>query len=105
MEVTMAKRRKFSADFKAEVVLQVLTGVKSQAEVCREHQLSSQLFGTWKRQFLENAARAFEKDKRQAEDEAQIGELERLAGRLTMQLEIAKKASRILQSHRANDGR
>lgn len=101
----MAKRRKFSAEFKAEVVLQVLTGVKSQAEVCREHQLGSQLFGNWKRQFLQNAARAFEHDKRQAEDEAQIADLERLAGQLAMQLEIAKKASRILQSRRTNDGR
>lgn len=101
----MAKRRKFDAEFKAEVVLQVLTGVKSQAEVCREHQLSAQLFGNWKRQFVENAARAFENDKQQAEDEARIAELERLAGQLAMQLEVAKKASRILQSHRASDGR
>lgn len=90
----MAKRRKFDAEFKAEVVLQVLTGMKSQAEVCREHQL-----------ILENAARAFENDKRQTEDEARIAELERLAGQLAMQLEVEKKASRILQSHRASDGR
>lgn len=101
----MAKRRNFDAEFKAEVVLQVLTGVKSQAEICRKHQLSPQLFGTWKRQFVENAARAFENDKRQTEDEARIAELERLAGQLAMQLEVAKKASRILQSHRASDGR
>jgi hypothetical protein len=51
----MAKRRKFRAEFKAEVVLQVLNGVKSQTEVCREHQLNSQLSGAWKRQFVENA--------------------------------------------------
>ena len=36
----MAKRRNFSAEFKAEVVLAVLSGAKSQAEVCREHRLS-----------------------------------------------------------------
>ena len=49
------KRRSFSAEFKAELVLSVLTGEKSQAEVCREYQLSAQQFGNWKKQFLENA--------------------------------------------------
>ncbi len=101
----MAKRRNFSAEFKAEVVLAVLSGAKSQAKVCREHRLSPQLFGNWKRQFLENAALAFEQDKRRGEEETQIAELERMVGKLTMQLEIAKKASRILKSHQASDGR
>ena len=31
----MAKRRKLSPEFKAEVVLEVLIGATSQAEVCR----------------------------------------------------------------------
>ncbi len=101
----MAKRRNFSAEFKAEVVLAVLSGAKSQAEVCREHRLSPQLFGNWKQQFLENAAQAFEQDKRRGEETAQIAALERMVGKLTMQLEIAKKASRILKSHQASDGR
>jgi transposase len=100
----MAKRRNFSAEFKAELVLAMLSGAKSQAEMCREHRLSPQLLGNWKRQFLENAAQAFEHDKRRGEEEAQIAELERMVGKLTMQLEIAKKASRILKSHPASDG-
>ena len=101
----MAKRRKFNAAFKAEVVLTVVSGAKSQAEVCREHRLSPQLLGNWKRQFLENAAQAFEPDQRRGEEEAQLAELERMVGKLTMQLEIVKKASRILKSHQASDGR
>lgn len=97
------KRRTFSAEFKAELVLCVLTGEKSQAEACREHQLSAQQFGNWKRQFLENAASAFEKPDTSAEAE-QIAELERMVGRLTMQLEIAKKASSILGSTLRKNG-
>ena len=31
----MAKRRKFTPEFKAELVLEVLSGATSQAEVCR----------------------------------------------------------------------
>ena len=91
------KRRSFSAEFKAEIVLAVLTGEKSQAQICREHQISAQQFSNWKRQFLTNAAQAFEKSAAAGEQE-QVAELERMVGRLTMQLEIAKKASSNLTS-------
>ena len=33
----MRKRRQFTPEFKAQVVLDVLTGVQSQAEACRKH--------------------------------------------------------------------
>ena len=35
----MAKRRRFTLQFKAEVVIEVLTGQSSQAELCRKHNL------------------------------------------------------------------
>jgi len=98
------KRRGFSAKFKADLVLAVLTGEKSQAEVCREHQLSAQQFSNWKRQFLANASQAFEQPQ-SAEETAQIAELERMVGRLTMQLEIAKKASSILTPASKSNGK
>ncbi len=98
------KRRSFSAEYKAEIILAVLTGEKSQAAVCREHLLSAQQFGNWKRQFLENAAHVFEKPQSNEEAE-QIAELERMVGRLTMQLEIAKKASSILTSASSSNGK
>ena len=34
------KRRNFTPDFKAKVVLEALSGESSQAEVCRRHNLS-----------------------------------------------------------------
>ncbi len=98
------KRRRFSAAFKAELVLAVLTGEKSQAEACREHQLSAQQLSRWKRQFLDNAARTFEQPQADGQAE-QIAELERMVGRLTMQLEVAKKASSIVGSASSNSGR
>ena len=39
----MAKRRRFTAEFKAEVVLEALRGESSQAEVCRRHNLSERI--------------------------------------------------------------
>ena len=93
----MAKRRKFTAKFKAEVVLEALNGESSQAELCRRHNLSENQVSTWKRQFLENAETFFESpEKQSSESAARIAELERLVGRLTLALEIEKKATTLL---------
>lgn len=35
----MSKRRQFTPEFKAQVVLEELTGVKEKAEVCRDYRL------------------------------------------------------------------
>ena len=39
----MTKRRRFTPEFKAQVVLEVLTGRQSPAEACRTHALSPNL--------------------------------------------------------------
>ena len=93
----MAKRRRFTAKFKAEVVLEALNGESSQAELCRRHNLSENQVSTWKRQFLENAETFFESPEKQSSESAErIAELERLVGRLTLALEIQKKATTLL---------
>ncbi|MGA9190765.1 MAG: transposase [Anaerolineales bacterium] len=112
----MAKRRRrtFSSEFKAKVVLEVLSGVKGGGEACREYGIRSQLLSKWKAEFLENAARAFEEPRDlHPEDRARIAELERLAGRQALEIEVlhpswrsvpGKKASSILNSHRGGSG-
>lgn len=101
----MRSRRKFSAEFKTQVVLQVIAGEKSLAEVCREHQLTVQMVGNWKQQFLAHASRVFEGDASNSADQARIAELERMVGKLTMELEIAKKATSIAHSLVSRNGR
>ena len=101
----MSKRRKFSAQFKSQVVLEVLSGEKSMAELCREHSLTSQMLSQWKQQFLAGGTQAFESDMSRSEEGERIAELERMVGKLTMELDIAKKASSILDGMRARNGR
>jgi transposase-like protein len=101
----MNKRRKFSPQFKSQVVLQLLSGERSMAELCREHQLTSQMIGAWKEQFLAAATQAFENDVTSHAEQERIAELERMVGKLTMELEIAKKASSLLDGMRARNGR
>lgn len=89
----MRQRRQFSADFKARVVLEVLSGQKRASEVCREEQLKPDLLSRWKTDFVSQAATVFAGDERTQRAEQRIAELERLVGRLTLELEVAKKAA------------
>ena len=88
------KRRNFTPEFKAEVVLESLGGESSQAELCRRHNLSDEQLSKWKRQLLENAVSLFESADKQSDASLErIAQLEQLVGRLTLALDIQKKAS------------
>ena len=89
-------RRNFSAEFKTKVVLDIISGSKSTADVCREYELKPDLVSHWKNQFLVNASQIFESEKKVDPQQARIEELERLAGKLSLELEVAKKALTLL---------
>ena len=103
------KRRIFSAEFKFETVLEALRGEKSAAQICRERKINENLLSRWKQEFLQEGAEVFrrgEQSKTAHEDlSTRIAELERMVGKLTMQLEISKKASTIWESDLRKNGR
>ena len=101
----MAKRRRFTPDFKVQVVLGLLSGSKRLAEICREHQLAPQVVSSWRAQFIERAPEIFATQQTQNAEKQRIADLERLVGRLTLELEVAKKASNILVSLPMRNGR
>ncbi len=101
----MSKRRTFTPEFKAQVALEELTGIKDKADICREYQLRSQVFSRWREEFLERAPEIFATQPSRGDEQERIAELERMLGRLTMELEVAKKASNILASLSARNGR
>jgi transposase-like protein len=76
----MSKHRTFTPDYKAQLVLEVISGAKTAAEVCREHQIKPDLFSKWKSQFLSNAAKVFQGAELADPMQARIVELERLVG-------------------------
>ncbi len=85
------KRRSFSAEFKAKAVLELITGKKGLAEASREYSLKDTVLSRWKQEFLLNATHLFEQPQEVQEKDARIAELERMVGRLTMQIELQKK--------------
>ena len=101
----MRTRRKFTSEFKSRVVLELLSGEKTVAEACREYDLTAQMVNDWKAQFLAAAPQAFEKGTPSSGEAERIAELEQMVGKLTMQLEIAKKASRLLDGTSRRNGR
>ena len=101
----MSKRRAFTPEFKARVVLEELTGVKDKAEICREYRLRPQVLSRWREEFVERAPEIFATAPSRGDEQDRIAELERMVGRLTMELEAAKKASNILTSLSSGKGR
>ncbi len=99
-------RRKFSAEFKLDTVLEGLRGEKSVAQICRERDITESLYHKWKAIFQERAAEIFEDRRSTIEDgqERQIAEMERLVGRLTMEVEVLKKARRWLDTPPGRNG-
>jgi transposase-like protein len=89
-------RRNFSAEFKTKVVLEIISGSKTAADICCEYNLKPDLVSHWKNQFLANAVQVFESDTKVDPQQARIEELERLAGKLSLELEVAKKALTLL---------
>jgi transposase-like protein len=101
----MPTQRTFTAKFKAQVVLDLITEAKTIAQICREHNLKDQVVRRWKSAFLEPAETIFGGDADRQQHLDRIAELERLGGRLTMELEIAKKASQLSTSRLTRNGR
>jgi transposase-like protein len=98
----MAERRKFSPEFKVKVVIEMLKGEKGLMEASREYEIKDTVLSRWKQEFLERAPEIFRPEG--SEDQRQmlerIAELEKLVGRLTLELDMAKKVFGISGSAR-----
>ncbi len=101
----MTYRRIFTDEFKTRVVLDLVCGAHSAAKLRRQHQLTQQVLTPWKTEFLECASLVFEQDQKRSAGQERIAELEHLVGRLTMELDIATKASGLLSSPLSKNGR
>jgi transposase len=88
-----SKQRNYSSEFKAKVVLEVVSGQRTVSEASRAHKVHTSVLCRWQNEFLKKAHHAFEGKEGNDEGAERIGELERMIGRLTMELEVAKKAS------------
>ena len=92
-------RRNFSAEFKTNLVLQLLKGEKELNVLAVENDIQPNLLRNWKKEFLANASLAFDnklKDNLRdnlAEERKDNAEYAKKVGQLTMQVDWLKKKS------------
>jgi transposase len=97
----MARHRRFSFEFKRQVVLDVLEERVGLREMARKHIISRSLIRQWIQKY-ESGQLTDELDEvRIAEYEGKIAELERKVGQLTMENDLLKKGAR--WARRPND--
>ncbi|MCB0397640.1 MAG: transposase [Flavobacteriales bacterium] len=86
-------RRKFTAAFKTQVVLEALKERKSLQELAAQYKLHPNQISSWKKEFLENAESAFGQHESidKAAIEKEKDELYNQIGRLKMENDWLKK--------------
>jgi len=67
-------------------VIEELTGVKTEAEICREHQLRAPVLSRGKAEFLKRVPEILATEPSRGNEQQRIAELERVVGRLTMEV-------------------
>jgi transposase-like protein len=85
------KRRRFTAEFKAEAVQRLLEGGKGLSEVATELGISPGQLGGWRNEHL--AAGSAEALARQKAEQAELARLRRENKRLEEEVEILRKAA------------
>jgi transposase len=95
----MKKRRSFKDEFRLKVVLDALSERYTTAELVQKYQVHGNMINKWKKEFLQNAIRAFDRKGsiRQEDWETEKMALYAKIGQLEMEKDFLKKASSALQ--------
>ena len=91
----MKRRRRFTAEFKAKVALEAIRGERTISELATKHQLHPNQITQWKRQAVENLAKAFDDKASDAQvgREAEVTNLHAKIGQLVVERDFLAKAS------------
>ena len=81
-------RRNFSAEFKTNLVLQLLKGEKELNVLAVENDIQPNLLRNWKKEFLENAAMIFDRHRPDITEKAQRRKIEELETKLKEKDEV-----------------
>lgn len=88
----MAKRKSYTPEFKAKVVMELLEGDDSLSAVASKHGISPSMLSDWRKQLVDNASTVFSheqdiREQRRLEEKhgQEVDNLHRLVGKLTVE--------------------
>lgn len=93
--MSKTKRKRYSAEFKAKVALEAISGEHTLSELATRYDLHQNMIATWKRQAIENMVETFSSKAERVDanaNEAQIKDLHAKIGQLTVERDFLAKA-------------
>ena len=90
----MKKRRIYSADLKARVTLEALSGAYTLAELAKKHNVHPNMITQWKKRAMKGLPELFVKksDRKDESHEAEFKDLHAKIGQLTIENDFLAKA-------------
>lgn len=94
----MEKRNRYTAEFKAKVVLELLSEEATLNQVAAKYQLNPQMISQWKSDFIKNASVVFERGKDDAsklkkEMDEKEARYQQIIGQQSYEIDWLKKKS------------
>lgn len=95
-----SKRRKFTVEFKTQVCEEIESGIKTQAQISREHGVGNNLISNWIKKYRKDPINCFTRNKGASHigQEGRVRDLEAALGRATLENQILKKANSYLKA-------
>ena len=92
-------RRKFTKEFKAEVVRRLELGA-SLGEVARACEVNPNVLHRWRRELRDYGAKAFAGHGQRRAEESQVAELERKVGRQALEIDFLRRCLQHVEEQR-----
>ncbi len=94
----MEKRNRYTSEFKAKVVIELLQEESTLNQVAAKYQLNPQMLSQWKTDFVKNAAVVFQRNKDEAgklrkELEEKESRYQKIIGQQSYEIDWLKKKS------------
>jgi len=92
-------RRIFDREFKLQICHEIESGLRTQAQISREHGLGANLISRWLKEYRHKPANCFSGNQKYGQDSqaAKIKELEAALGRVTYENQVLKEANSLLK--------
>jgi len=92
-------KRMFRREFKLQVCQEIDSGLKTQAQISREHSLGANLISRWLREYRQDSISCFAGHRHYQVDtqSVKIKELEAALGRATYENQILKEANQLVK--------